>query len=235
MTNTGTLPFHYNGRSDIVRLLARPVNANAEETKRRILEAASDLFAERGFEGTSVRQIAAAANVSLGMIRHYYGSKEGLHRACMDSALTAYPTLTAFIRSSLEAGESPAKIIAAATQAGFRYALERKGATRLTLWTQMERRDWRHSSSDNMLPFVREASELLAKALDLPRERVALGLRSLVALVTRYAVLDHDEIAHILSDEAIDATADTSTVEALEAHLMAIAPQLIGLAPASDD
>ena len=208
--------------------MARPVNANAEETKRRILEAASELFAERGFEGTSVRQIAAAANVSLGMIRHYYGSKDGLHRACLDSALTAYDTLTPYIRTSLESGQSPSEVIGAATKLGFRYALERKGATRLTLWTQMEQRDWRHSFEDKMLPFVQETSHLLAEATKQPREQVALGLRSLVALVTRYAVLDHDEIAHILS-EGRHTDADESTVEALEEHLVTLAPRLIGV------
>ncbi|MEM1030228.1 MAG: TetR family transcriptional regulator [Myxococcota bacterium] len=214
--------------------MARPVNANAEETKRRILDAASDLFAERGFEGTSVRQIASAANVSLGMIRHYFGSKEGLHRACLESALTAYPTLTEYIETSLASGQSPADVIVAATRIGFRYAVERKGATRLTMWTQMEDGGWRAASGDNMLTFLRDASALLARATGQPQARVALGLRSLVALVTRYAVLDHDEIAYIVGG-GVDpaAKADAGTIDALEQHLTDLAPRLIGVAPAA--
>jgi len=43
-----------------------------------ILEAAERLFAERGFDGTSVRDIAAEAGVNLAMISYYFGSKEGL-------------------------------------------------------------------------------------------------------------------------------------------------------------
>ena len=70
--------------------MARPVNANAEQTKRRILHAASELFADHGFDGTSVRQIAAGAGVSLGMIRHYFGSKEGLWKAVVSSHFTEY-------------------------------------------------------------------------------------------------------------------------------------------------
>lgn len=44
----------------------------------QILEAAERLFAERGFDGTSVRDIAAEAGVNLAMISYYFGSKEGL-------------------------------------------------------------------------------------------------------------------------------------------------------------
>lgn len=42
----------------------------------RILEAASALFTSRGFHGTSTRDIAAAAGVSLGNIYNYFGTKE---------------------------------------------------------------------------------------------------------------------------------------------------------------
>lgn len=43
-----------------------------------ILEVAEDLFAEKGFDGTSVRDIAGQAGVNLAMISYYFGSKEKL-------------------------------------------------------------------------------------------------------------------------------------------------------------
>lgn len=46
--------------------------------KERILEAAEELFAEKGFEGTSVRDIAQKAEINLAMISYYFGSKEKL-------------------------------------------------------------------------------------------------------------------------------------------------------------
>lgn len=49
-----------------------------------ILDSAEDLFAEKGFEGTSVRDIAGHANVNLAMISYYFGSKEKLLLALID-------------------------------------------------------------------------------------------------------------------------------------------------------
>jgi AcrR family transcriptional regulator len=47
----------------------------------QIIEAAEKLFAEQGFAGTSVRDIAEAAHVNLAMISYYFGSKEKLMEA----------------------------------------------------------------------------------------------------------------------------------------------------------
>jgi AcrR family transcriptional regulator len=50
--------------------------------RARIRDAALRLFAERGMEGATVRDIARAAGVSAGLIRHHFGSKEDLRAAC---------------------------------------------------------------------------------------------------------------------------------------------------------
>ena len=47
-------------------------------TKETILSTAMKLFGQKGFEGTSVRDIAKAAGVNLAMINYYFGSKEKL-------------------------------------------------------------------------------------------------------------------------------------------------------------
>src|SRR6476469_6972273 len=47
----------------------------------QIMEAAERLFADHGFAGTSVRDIAEAAGVNLAMISYYFGSKEKLMEA----------------------------------------------------------------------------------------------------------------------------------------------------------
>ena len=48
------------------------------EKQRQIMEAAEGLFAEKGFDGTSVRDIAEEAGVNIAMISYYFGSKEKL-------------------------------------------------------------------------------------------------------------------------------------------------------------
>lgn len=50
--------------------------------KARLRETALRLFAEEGIEGTTVRDIARMSGVSLGLIRHHFGSKDGLRAAC---------------------------------------------------------------------------------------------------------------------------------------------------------
>jgi AcrR family transcriptional regulator len=51
------------------------------EKQVQIMEAAESLFADKGFSGTSVRDIAEAAGVNLAMISYYFGSKEKLMEA----------------------------------------------------------------------------------------------------------------------------------------------------------
>ncbi len=50
--------------------------------RARIRDAALDLFAERGYRGASIRDVASAAGVSPGLVQHHFGSKEGLRSAC---------------------------------------------------------------------------------------------------------------------------------------------------------
>jgi AcrR family transcriptional regulator len=55
--------------------------------RARIRDAALRLFAERGVGGATVRDIAKAAGVSGGLVRHHFGSKDGLRAACDSYAL----------------------------------------------------------------------------------------------------------------------------------------------------
>jgi AcrR family transcriptional regulator len=55
--------------------------------KARIREAALQLFAEQGYEETSLRAVAREAGVSPALVVHHFGSKEGLRQAVHDSIL----------------------------------------------------------------------------------------------------------------------------------------------------
>lgn len=56
----------------------RAPSARSLQTKERILDAAEQVFAERGFEGASIRDIAALAGVQVGLVHHHGGGKEEL-------------------------------------------------------------------------------------------------------------------------------------------------------------
>jgi len=68
------------------RHLAGGGYARGEHTRRRVLEAAIELFAEHGYERASTRAIARHAGVSLPALQYYFGGKEGLYRACAEYA-----------------------------------------------------------------------------------------------------------------------------------------------------
>ena len=63
-------------------MAAKPTKgAKGAKTRERILRAAERLFAEHGYDGVSVRSIAAAAKVQLALLSYYFQSKLGLYRA----------------------------------------------------------------------------------------------------------------------------------------------------------
>ena len=56
---------------------------NRAAREREILEAAERIFGERGYQGTSMDDVAAEVGVSKPLIYQYYGSKDGLFLACL--------------------------------------------------------------------------------------------------------------------------------------------------------
>jgi AcrR family transcriptional regulator len=53
------------------------------ESQEKILDAAEALFAARGFNGVSVKEIAVAADVDASLLHYYFASKAGLHAAVL--------------------------------------------------------------------------------------------------------------------------------------------------------
>lgn len=65
-------------------MVVEATQRNAPATRLRILLAAEGEFADHGFDGVSVRQIALRADVPVALINYHYGSKEGLYRAIFE-------------------------------------------------------------------------------------------------------------------------------------------------------
>lgn len=59
-------------------------------TSDRILKKALELFSEKGYDATSVREVCAAAGVTKPTLYHFYGSKEGVYRAIVEGALARF-------------------------------------------------------------------------------------------------------------------------------------------------
>ena len=68
-----------NAKRAAERLPTRPSGQDEEDgTRDRILKTAERMFAERGFNGVSVRELAGAANVNIASIGYHFRNKEGL-------------------------------------------------------------------------------------------------------------------------------------------------------------
>ena len=78
---------------------ARPTGRRAGDsgTRDAILDAALRLFAERGYDGASVRAIAGAAGVDPALVRHFYGDKEALFATAVASRTTLVEQLAAAV------------------------------------------------------------------------------------------------------------------------------------------
>jgi AcrR family transcriptional regulator len=61
---------------------------DAGPVQETILEAALEAFAQRGYDGVSVRELNRQIGVSHNLVHHYFGSKDALWRAAIDHGLT---------------------------------------------------------------------------------------------------------------------------------------------------
>ncbi len=80
-----------------------------EENERALLEAAEHVFAERGFAGATTAAIARRAGIAKANLHYYFGTKEGIYRAVVERALTAWLAAAA----SFDASDDPCEALAA--------------------------------------------------------------------------------------------------------------------------
>ncbi|TWV35594.1 TetR/AcrR family transcriptional regulator [Streptomyces misionensis] len=66
----------------------------AKATRRSLLEAAAQLFAEQGYAGTSVNDISARSGRTSGAVYFHYASKEGIALAVVRDRFATWPQLT---------------------------------------------------------------------------------------------------------------------------------------------
>jgi TetR/AcrR family transcriptional regulator len=75
------------GDKSVVAAVAVKAAGNAAAAQETILEAALEAFAQRGYDGVSVRELNRQIGVSHNLVHHYFGSKDALWRAAIDFGL----------------------------------------------------------------------------------------------------------------------------------------------------
>ncbi len=80
MTGMNAKPTHHDSSQPAEE--ARKPRSDGEQSRERLLHAATRLFGEQGFSKTSTREIAQAAGANVAAISYYFGDKAGLYQAC---------------------------------------------------------------------------------------------------------------------------------------------------------
>lgn len=95
-----------------------------EETRHLIIEAAIQVFSDKGFHGASTRDIAAEAGVNQGLLTYHFKNKEELWIASADRIFNEMSALVSDTRDSL-GGEAPRTVAREVIKAYVRYAAKR--------------------------------------------------------------------------------------------------------------
>ena len=159
----------------------------AAARREQILETALGLFAERGFDATSTRQIAKEVGIAEGLIFHYFPTKASLLAAILEDRLEGRRAFRARLRPLLEdAGGQPVAEVLRAVASGWLATLRRDEEIVVVLFTaaQMNPEVWQAWQG-----LIREGTELLTGYLaarieagelrkDLPLETAATAFVS---------------------------------------------------------
>ncbi|MEO0600719.1 MAG: helix-turn-helix domain-containing protein [Myxococcota bacterium] len=123
----------------------------ARQTKHAILKAAGRQFAAQGFRATSVRDIAAEAGTTHGLIRHHFGSKEELWRAVVRDFAEQVAALQLSLREELDATD-PLELMRTLSIAFLRQSAAMPEISRLVLLDCVEPGPRLDYLVDNLLP-----------------------------------------------------------------------------------
>ena len=80
------------------------------ETRRRVLETAARLFAERGFKKVTVREICRVARANVAAVNYHFGDKLGLYREVLQTAIDAMRETTEAAQRAGAGGSAEDKI-----------------------------------------------------------------------------------------------------------------------------
>lgn len=67
--------------------MARIKQDEKEKSKQRILNSATKLFAQKGYDGVGIREICKDANANICMVSYFWGGKEELYKGIVDSLI----------------------------------------------------------------------------------------------------------------------------------------------------
>lgn len=164
--------------------MARPANANPDETRQRLVDAAIGLFAQHGFHGASVRELVKAAGVNVATVNYYFRSKQGLYDACVDEVYRRLRARASTVnRSDLGLDSLMWDFYVAAR-------MERDGVRLLVRQVLDHGRLTGRTEAAHFLPVVENVSRLAAELLGCSVDKARTGVVAIGYLLSRYVIQD---------------------------------------------
>lgn len=202
--------------------MARPVNADPEATKLRILERSLELFAEKGVSGASIREIAKASDVSLATIHHYFGSKDGLAEACIEKMDRRLMRLAEELMRRARPDDSGSLPIASTVREAYRLAREYRGSVQLLLRLAVSDEGLpRARREEKLAPFLDTATQTLGAALGRRPEELRLPLQTMIFLTARDVAASPADLLVGAGEEDLE-----RAHKCVEEHLVEVAESL---------
>ena len=148
--------------------------AGDQATRRRILDHAAALFAERGFEKVTVREICRDARANVAAVNYHFGGKRSLYLAVVESAIAIMREANEL---SIEAGRgaSPDEQLRAYIRVF------------LTRMTSKGRHSWIHKLMTRELEAATDAFDLVIREVIEPRQRY---LSAIIAAISGLPAAD---------------------------------------------
>lgn len=203
--------------------MARPVNADPVATRKRILDVAAALFAQKGEGNTTMRDIGRAANVGLATVHHYFRTKEDLYRAAVDAMYLELAELRERMFEVVQPDRPFRDVIETVVRGSFRFVCDHRSAVRLLMRTIIDTGELpADRRSGVLLPFLDSGAEILSPALGIPASQMRLVLLSMNHLVVRYSLSNPSELSLLFGGQPNEEDA----LQQVEEHLVDVALQL---------
>lgn len=183
--------------------MARPKGADGDATRRRILAAARALVAERGIDGTSTRDVAEAAGVNVATLHHHFGSKDGLHQACIDDMYGELAMLSAGFAEVLATDPTPEQLVQQAIRKAFSFARAHRPGLRLLMRLIVDRGEQMPGKREQHLAFLDQVGEFFAAASGVSKKEGRLVAQTAMHLVVRYALTSDDELKAVAGERGV--------------------------------
>ena len=108
---------------------------DGQDTRQRVLLAAQELFAAKGFSGTSLADISQRCGISDGLIIHHFQSKKNLYRQVLENLAEQY---TQNLVQAKESATSPKEMMQQTLAASFNFWKQDSAYQRISLWAYLE-------------------------------------------------------------------------------------------------